>query len=127
MPLKGQFRDSLVYTVIGIGVLAIIFYLAAFEPRVSLSEFHTWFSLAFFTALLAAVLAKAYWPVRRRILIWLLLAAFIAVHTAAFVAFLERDPNWPAFWYIPACTAEAMLFMLIAKLWLNVMPKTTWR
>lgn len=88
MPLRAaQLRDLLLYVLAGIATLAIILYFATSKPRVSLNEFHTWFSLGFFTVLLTIVLAKAYWPMRHSLGIWLLLAGFIAVHTAAFVTF----------------------------------------
>jgi hypothetical protein len=117
-------RDLILYVAIGILVSAA----AIAWPIVVPQRFwlgHAWFSLVFFTVLLAAILTQMYWRARRRAQIFGLLGLFLAVHLAAYAVLLHYVPDWPAFWYVPSCTAEVMLFIALAKLWLHVLPSTT--
>lgn len=111
-------RDLLISIVVGIGLVIVIIALAVYAPNLS----HAWFSFGFFTILLAAVLAKMYWSVRRIRKVWLLLTLFMAGHITAFIIFLEHHPDWPTFWYIPVCSIEVMLFAAIAWRWLKLNP-----
>jgi hypothetical protein len=120
-----RMRDFFLYLAISVGILAIVLWLAVYEPRVTLSEFHTWFGLAWFTALLAAVLVKMYWKARKRAKLWLLLTSFLAVHGLAFGILLYFVPAWPTVTYILTGSAEVVLFILIAKVTLGVLPITT--
>lgn len=124
--MRSRARDLLIYVSIG---LAIVGSIALYEVLVPAQQWihlsYKWFSFIFFTILLAVILAKVYWQKRRKAKLWLLFALFMTAHVAAFAVFLSRVPSWPTLWYIPTCTAEAVLFMVIAKHWLNVMPKAT--
>lgn len=118
-------RGFLISVAIAIGLLAVIVALALWIPGVGLTGFRAWFSFAFFTVLLAAVLVRAYWRARRRMKMWLLFTTFMTIHTGAYIVLLLRVTDWSALWYILTGPTEVMIFAAIAKLWLNVMPETT--
>lgn len=120
-------RDILLYVAIGLGFLGGILWLAIGRPDVSFSQFHVWGSFLFFTMLLAIVLAKMYWPVRRVWRVWLLLAIFMAVHTLGYVVFLLRVHGLPGYWYWFTCPVEVVLFAAIAWRWLKVNPPISGR
>lgn len=83
---------------------------------------HAWYSFICFTALLSAVLVKMYWPVRKSVKVWLLLAVFLSVHSLCYVVLLRNVSDWPGYSYLITCPIEVMLFAMIAKVALNVLP-----
>ncbi len=83
--------DGLVlYSVIGISLVAGIVALAALRPDISVEQFRVWFAFGFFTVVLGLVLAKMYWSVRNSAKVWLLLAVFMALHIAGYALLLQR-------------------------------------
>jgi hypothetical protein len=118
--------DLVLYVAIALAlVIGGALYIFFVPPQRWVHLTHTWFAFTFFTVLLAVALAKMYWSARKRAKLWVLLGLFPLAHIAAYVVFLKRVPDWPTFWYIPSYTAEGMLFMVLTKLGLNVMPTTT--
>ena len=122
MSLMSRVGGTFLYVVIGIVLVAGIVALAALRPDISYDRFHTWFSFAFFTAILGLVLAKMYWPVRKSAKVWLLLALFLAMHIVAYTFLLQRVRQWPSLLYLLTGPAEVMLFAAIAKILLDVLP-----
>lgn len=112
----------MLYGVVGVALTAGIVALAARRPDISYDQFHIWFSFSFFTGILALVLGKMYWPVRKSTRVWLLLAFFMMVHIVVYTFFLQRVREWPSFLYLLTGPAEVMLFAAIAKVLLNVLP-----
>ena len=113
-------RDLLLYAVLAFLVIACGLVLVSYTNQ-------PWTSFIFLTILFTAMLAKMYWPVRRVWRLWLLLAAFMAAHTAAYIVLLRHLPDWPALWYILTMPLEGMLFATIAWLWLKLNPRLSGR
>ncbi len=119
-------RDLVLYVAIALTlVVGGTLYIFLVPPQRWIHLSYAWYAFIFFTVLLAAALAKMYWFARKKVRLWVLLGAFLAVHSAAYVLLLHYVSGWPTFWYIPSCTAEGMLFIWLAKLWLDVLPSTT--
>jgi hypothetical protein len=108
-------RELLLYIVAGIGVAAGLVAMAGIAT-------YTWYSFSCFTILLAGVLAKMYWPARKSAKVWLLLALFMAVHIIAYTFLLQRVREWPSLLYLLTGPGEVMLFAVIAKILLDVLP-----
>ena len=113
-------RDLLLCIAAALAVVIGILFLGSL-PGIT----HAWYSLIFFTAILVAAISKMYWKHRGKARVWPLLGAFIAAHIAAYVMLLHYVPDWPAFLYILTGPAEIVLFILIAKSRLHVLPTTT--
>lgn len=111
-------RTILLYIAIGVGFVAGIIALAAYAPHIT----HAWFLFVGSTVLLAIILAKMYWSVRKSIKVWLLLALFLAVHCTCYVMVLRRVSDIPTFSYIFSIPIEVTVFAALAWLWLKVNP-----
>lgn len=116
--MKAGLRDFLLYVVIGVALVVGILFLALVSPNIS----HAWFSFFFFTTLLFVFLARMYWPVRRSVKVWLILALFMALHVGCYVVILHRVHDWPAFWYVLTAPIEVMLAAAIIYKCLKVRP-----
>ncbi len=119
-------RDLVLY--VGIALALVVggtLYIFLVPPQQWIHLSYSWYAFIFFTLLLAVSLAKMYWGVRKTPKIRMLLSLFLAGHIAAYVALLQNVQNWSAFWYILTGPAEVMVFVAIAKAWLDVMPTTT--
>jgi len=112
-------RDLLLYVIIAVGAVAVIIGLAMYVPNIS----HVWFSFVGFTSLLAVVLAKLYWHVRKSAKVWLLLAFLLTVHCLCYVEILRHLSNWPAFWYVLTMPVEVIAVAAAMKICLNVLPR----
>jgi hypothetical protein len=114
-------RDFVLYVTIAVGVVAAILILAVYDPNIT----HAWFSFFFMTFILAAVLAKMYWPVRRSAKVWLFLLFFLAIHCGAYAVLLLHVDELPSFWYVLTMPVEVMLVLVGTKICLNVLPPKT--
>jgi hypothetical protein len=51
----------------------------------------------------------------------------MAIHTTAYVIFLSHVRQWPALWYLFTMPIEIMVFAVIVKVCLNVLPSNRGR
>lgn len=122
--MKSSTRDLLIYIAIGVGIVTVgtlwAFLLPErYWPHLS----YTWSAFIVFTVVMGVVLAKLYWHKRRMVKLWLLLGLLMAIHTVAYVIFLCYVHSWSALWYVFTMPFEVMLFALVVKVCLNVLPR----
>ncbi len=115
-------RNLLLYVVIGIAFLAGILALAFFGQDVSFALLRTWYSFVCFSLLLAAVLVKMYWPVRKSAKVWPLLGILFLIHVGVYVVFLRHVQDWSTLWYLLTTPIEVMIIATIVKICLDVLP-----
>jgi hypothetical protein len=126
--MKSSTRDLIIYIAIAVGIVTIGTLWAFLLPERYWPDLTTtWFAFIFFTAVFGIFLVKLYWSKRKMARLWLLLALLMAVHTTAYVIFLSYVQQWPAIWYLFTMPIEAMLFALIVKICLNVLPSNKGR
>lgn len=121
--MKPSTRDLILYTAIAVGIVTVGTLWAFLMPEVYWPHLTTtWFAFIFFTAGFGIFLVKLYWSKRKILKLWLLLGLLMAIHTAAYFIFLSYVHQWPAVWYLLTMPIEAMVFALIVKICLNVLP-----
>jgi len=126
--IRPQRRDLIIYIAIGASVPAAMMAWVYLVPqRFWVHVARTWFAFIFFTVFLGIFLVKLYWPHRKMAKLWLLLGLLMAIHTAAYIIFLRHVHQWPALWYVFTMPIEGMLFALIVKICLNVLPSNRGR
>lgn len=121
--MKSGTRDLILYIAIGVGIVTVGTLWAFLMPERYWPHLTTtWFAFIFFTVLLGIFLARFYWTHRKIVKLWLLLGALMAIHTMAYAIFLSYVHQWPALWYLFTMPIEVMLFAVIVKMCLNILP-----
>ena len=122
--IKAHKRDLIIYIAIGVSLpTAMVAWVYLIPERFWPHLTYTWYSFILFTVLMGVVLAKLYWHRRNSLKLWLVLALLMAIHTVAYVIVLSHVHQWSAIWYVITMPFECMLFGVIIKLWLNVLPR----
>jgi len=125
---RSRKKDLILYIAIGVCVaMGAVFWPYLIPEPYWPHLTTTWFAFIFFTAVFGIFLVKLYWSKRKMAKLWLLLALLMAIHTTAYVIFLSYVHQWPAIWYLFTMPIEAMLFALIVKICLNVLPSNKGR
>ena len=126
--MKSNTRDLIIYIAIGIGIVMVpTLWMFLVPERYWPHLTGTWFAFIFFTVVLGLFLVKLYWPHRKMVKLWVLLASLMVNHALAYIIFLSHVHQWPAVWYLLTMPIECMLFALIVKMCLNVLPSNRGR
>jgi hypothetical protein len=118
VPLKRKLSDLFLYSLIGMACVGVTIAWGIGGPEVS----YSWYSFSFFTVILAAVLLKMYWPVRKSTKVWVLLALLFAGHVGLYVLILHRVQQLSAFWYFLTMPFEVMLIAAVIYKCIHVLP-----
>jgi hypothetical protein len=125
---RSHTKDLILYIAIGVCIaMGVMFWPYLIPERYWPHLTTTWFAFIFFTAALGIFLVKLYWSKRKILKLWLLLGLLMAIHTTAYVILLSHLHQWPALWYLLTMPIEAMLFALVVKICLNILPTSRGR
>ena|ERR1700722_16313631 len=91
-------------------IFALVFFISI---KTGIVVAWRWIALSYWTAFLVWLLCRLHKPNLKRVKFWLTLFCLLLIHVIAFVAVLQRYPEWRLIWYVPIVVIEAQFMGLV--------------
>ena len=93
-----------------LAIFALIFFISV---KAGIVIAWRWIALSYWTGFLIWLICKVHKSHLKQVKFWVTLFGLLLIHVIAFVAVLQRYPDWRLIWYVPIVVIEAPLMGIV--------------